>query len=101
MPKVNVTKNSKYPAQETFEKIRQYFENSTGLRKLDADLKCEFDAQKLTGDVKGSKFKAQIGVKANGTESLVDIVVELPFHLAMVKGLVVDKLQKKLDETLG
>jgi hypothetical protein len=68
---------------------------------LDPSYKAEFDAQTLSGSAKGSMFKANMNVKEAADGSKVELVVDLPFHLALVKGMVEKTLSKKLEEVLA
>lgn len=101
MPKVKVSGQSAQPPDVAFTKIRDLLEKDKDLRKLDGNYQCRFDDKKLTGEAAGSMFKAAMSVQANGAGSQVEIIVDLPFHLALAKGMVEKTLQKKLDESLS
>jgi hypothetical protein len=101
MPSFKVQKSSSQTAQETFKKISDLLSNDKDLRKLDAKYAAQFDKDSLSGKAEGSMFKAQMNVLSEGAGSKVEIVVDLPFHLALVKGMVEKTLQKKLDEVLA
>lgn len=101
MPKVTVKGDSPYSAKETFDKISNLLNKDGDLRKLDPAYKCEFDPNAMTGSASGSQFKANMSVKPQGDKAVVEIVVDLPFHLALVKGMVERTLQAKLDKTLS
>ncbi len=75
--------------------------NDKDLRKLDSKYKCEFNDKDLTGVADGSMFKAKMNIQAAGAGSKVEITVDLPFHLALVKGMVESTLKKKLEEALA
>lgn len=91
MPKVIVKKETSLNTKDTFAKVSKMLSEDKELHKLDPKYKCEFDESKLTGKAKGSQFKAELQVKNCGNGSEVEIIVDLPFHLALVKG-VVEKL---------
>lgn len=76
-------------------------ENDAELKKLDPKYVCDFNPSDLSGSAKGSQFKANMNIESAGAGSRVQIVVDLPFHLALVKGLVQKTLEKKLDQALG
>ncbi len=76
-------------------------ENDAELKKLDPKYVCDFNPSTLSGSAKGSQFKANMNIASAGEGSKIDIVVELPFHLALVKGLVQKTLEKKLDQALS
>lgn len=77
------------------------FENDRDLKKLDPGFQCSFDRAKLNGTAEGQQFKAKMSVSGSGQQSSVHIEVELPFHLALVKGMVQKTLEKKLAAALA
>ena len=101
MPKVNIDYPSPLSAQETFNKVKDVLANDEGLKKIDSSLKANFDENSLSGDIKGSKFKAQMNVKAAGEKSEVSIVVDLPMLLGAFKGQVKTQIEKKLSKALS
>lgn len=101
MPTIKVEKQTPRSATDSFKRISDMLSRDGDLKKLDAKYKCEFNPQEMSGVADGSMFKAKMNVKAAGDGSMVEIVVDLPFHLAMIKGMVQKTLQKKLDEALA
>ena len=101
MPTVKITKSTPKPPDEAFKKISDLLENDTELRKLDPKYVCEFESSSHSGTAKGSQFKANMKVLPSGGGSDVEINIELPFHLGLIKGLVSKTLEKKLDEALS
>ena len=101
MPKVKVSKETSLSAQESFIKVAKLLKEDKELHKLDPKYKCEFNESQLTGKATGSQFKADLTIKSVNTGSEVEIVVDLPFHLALVKGVVEKTLKKKIDEALS
>jgi hypothetical protein len=101
MPSIKVEKQSQLSAPDSFKRISNMLNNDKDLRKLDSKYKCEFNSQDLSGTADGSMFKAKMNIKEAGGGSKVEITVELPFHLALVKGMVEKTLQKKLEEALS
>lgn len=101
MPSVKIEKQSKHAPQDTFKRISELLSNDKELRKLDPSYKLDFNAQNLTGTATGSLFKANMHVKELSGGAKVELVVELPFHLALVKGMVEKTLGRKLDEALA
>ena len=87
--------------KDSFKRVSDLLNNDRDLKKLDAKYKCEFNPTDLTGVADGSMFKAKMNVKEQGAGSKIEIVVDLPFHLALVKGMVEKTLQKKLVEVLA
>lgn len=101
MPSIKIERTSKANSGETFEKLVKLLDEDRELRKLDPDYKCEFERKNLTGVAKSKLFTANLKVHESGGVSRIELVVDLPFHLALVKGLVQRTLEKKLDETLA
>lgn len=101
MPKVNIDYKSPLNAQETFAKVKDFLSNDESIRKIDSDIKADFNDSNLSGDLKGSKFKAQMNVKESGDHSDVSIVVDLPMLLGAFKGQVKSTIEKKLNKVLG
>ena len=100
MPKVTVDHKSQLGAKDAYEKIKSFFETDADIRRLDPSMKCEFEPSKMTGKAKGSQFKADIAVKADGSGSVVSVVVDLPLLLTPFKGKVQETIQKKLSKYL-
>ena len=101
MPSLKIAKDSTHSAQDTFQRISNLLENDKDLRKLDSKLQCQFDAKTLSGKADGTHFKAQMKVTEAGSGSRVEVNVDLPFHLALVKGMVEKTLSQKLDQVLA
>ena len=100
MPKVKVKATTSHNPEETFEKISNLLESDGDLRKLDPKYSCHFDRAGLSGLASGSQFKAHMKISEQGDGANVEIVVDLPLHLTLVKGFVQKTLQKKLQDTL-
>jgi hypothetical protein len=96
MPKVNVDVPSKLSPQETFSKIKTIFGENSEIKKFDAQMNCTFDDAKLSGSAKGGKFSADILVSPQGSEALVQIIVEVPLLLGAFKGQIKSTIEKKL-----
>jgi hypothetical protein len=101
MPAVKVSLQSKLPPGECYAKVTNLLENDAELRRLDAKYVCQFDPNTMSGTAEGKQFKAKMVIQAQGSGSLVEVNVELPFHLALAKGLVQKTLEKKLSSALG
>ncbi len=101
MPSLKIQKQCSLTAQDAFKRVSDLLSNDKDLKKLDPKYKAEFDQQTLSGTADGSMFKAKLNVKEVGSGSTLELVIELPFHLALMKGMVEKTLQKKLDETLA
>lgn len=101
MPSVKIEKQSPLSPNDSFKRISDLLSNDKDLRKLDAKYKADFNPQTLSGTAEGSMFKAKLNVSPGAAGSNIQIVVDLPFHLALAKGMVEKTLQKKLDEALA
>jgi hypothetical protein len=101
MPKLTVKKTCSMPPEDAFSKFSEILKNDTELKKLDAAYSCQFEASDLTGVATGKMFKAKMKVAKNSAGSEVEIEVELPFALSLIKGMVQNTLQKKLDKALA
>ncbi|MGE4130795.1 MAG: hypothetical protein AB7F86_04110 [Bdellovibrionales bacterium] len=102
MPSVKIEKQCNLKPDDSFKRLSDLISNDNDLRKLDPKYKTEFNPSTLQGSADGSMFKAKMAVTANGSAgSTVQIIVDLPFHLTMIKGVVADKLSRKLEEALA
>jgi len=101
MPKLTIQKNSALKPADAFNKVKAVLNEDKDLRKLDPAYKCDFDEGKLSGSANGKMFKAEMKVSGQNSGSQVEITVDLPFALALVKGVVEKTLSRKLDETLA
>lgn len=100
MPKLTIQKKSALTPADAFKKVKAVLNDDKDLRKLDPSYKCDFDEAKMSGSANGKMFKAEMKVSNQSAGSQVEIVVDLPLALTLVKGMVAKTLQKKLDETL-
>ena len=98
MPKLDIKCQSNHSQEETFTRVKKFFDTDTTLAKFDSDLKTEFNDSAYSGSVIGRQFKAKLEVSGNAE---VCINVDLPFHLALAKGMIQKTLQSKLDEALS
>lgn len=101
MPKVNIDYKSPLKAEETFQKVKDFLSTDESIKKIDSGIQADFNDSSLSGDLKGSKFKAQMNVKEAGEGSDVSIVVDLPMLLGAFKGQVKSTIEKKLSKVLG
>lgn len=101
MPSLKVEKQSKLSPNDSFKRVSDMLSNDKDLRKLDPQYKAEFNPQTLSGTADGSMFKAKMTIEEAAGGSKVQVTVDLPFHLALVKGMVEKTLQKKLEEVLA
>lgn len=101
MPSIKIEKQSKLGADDSFKRISSMMSNDRDLKKLDSKYKCEFNEKDRSGTADGSMFKAKINVKEAGDGSNIQITVDLPLTLALMKGMVQKTLEKKLEEALA
>lgn len=101
MPKVNIEYASPLAAAQTFEKVKNLLSTDESIRKIDSNIQCVFNDSKMSGDIKGSKFNAQMTVQEAGEKSNVSIVVDLPMLLGAFKGQVKATIEKKLTKILA
>jgi hypothetical protein len=101
MPSIKIERQSKHNAIETFQRLRQLLDQDKELRRLDPNYKCHFETENRTGRAESKLFTASLQVKEGTGGCHIELAVELPFHLALVKGMVKKTLEKKLDETLS
>lgn len=101
MPKIHIDHNSSLQASETFQKLKEFFENDQDLKKLDPKMTATYDEKTRKGKVAGSQFKAEVSVEDKGPGSLVRVIVDLPLLLTPFKGKVEETLQKKLKKYIS
>lgn len=101
MPKVKVQCQTQHSPEEAFKRVTDVLDNDPELRKLDPAYSSSFNSDTLSGTASGKLFKADLAVKENGGGCEVEIIVDLPMKLALVKGMVEKTLQKKIDKVLG
>jgi hypothetical protein len=100
MPKVTVEHKCAIASQDVVSKITKFFETDKDLSKLDPNITCKFASGSKKGVVTGSKFKADIVIKDDGSGSLVEVIVDLPLIFTPFKGKVQETIEKKLRKVL-
>lgn len=101
MPKISIDHQTNLPPSEAFQRIKNFFEKEEDIRRLDPNMKCTFAEDKMTGQAKGSQFKADVSVLAQGSGSKVSVVVDLPLLLSPFKGKIQETVQRKLSKHLA
>lgn len=86
--------------EETFKKLKKFFEESDSLKKLDSNLQYNFNEEECSGTVKGSKFDCAIKV-VGSTPAKVQVTVNLSFFLTPFKSKIQETLQSKISQVLG
>ncbi len=101
MPKFTIEHTSSHSAKAAFEKIKLFMSEDEDIRRFDSKMTCQFSDNALDGSIRGSQFKADISVQAQGTGSKIQILVDLPMLLTPFKSKVQETLQKKLIKYLA
>ncbi len=104
MPKINIEHKSTLAPSDALAKIKIFFETDEGLKKFDANMKCQFDDKTLKGKVTGKQFKADVSVASQGVGSAgsqVQVVIDLPLLLSPFKGKVQETIERKLSKYLA
>ncbi|MBC7370164.1 MAG: polyhydroxyalkanoic acid system family protein [Bdellovibrionaceae bacterium] len=101
MPKFTIEHTSSHSAKEAFKKIKTFLDQDEDVRRFDSKMKSDFNDGTMTGSIKGSQFKADVAVQAEGDGSKIQIIVDLPLLLTPFKGKVQETLQKKLSRYLA
>ncbi|MCE3010068.1 MAG: polyhydroxyalkanoic acid system family protein [Proteobacteria bacterium] len=100
MPKLSIDHSVAINSTDALQKIKAFFESDQDLKKLDPKLHCEFDSSGK-GKISGSQFKAEIVVKAKGSGSEINVMIDLPLMLTPFKGKIQEMVQKKLAKFLS
>ena len=82
-------------------KIKNFFETDHDLKKMDNNIKCQFNDGQMKGFVTGSQFKAEVSVGQNPNGSQIEVVIDLPLLLTPFKGKVEEMIQRKLKKHLA
>jgi hypothetical protein len=105
MPSIRIERNTKLQGSDSFQRLTKLLDQDKELRRLDPKYVCDFDSAQMKGTAKSKLFTAKLLVlnvdAGSGAGSKVELVVDLPFHLALMKGMIQKTLEKKLDEALG
>lgn len=100
MSKVSIDLNSKYPAPETFTKIKSLFGENSEIKKFDPGMTCTFDDSAMSAVAKG-KVSADMKVTSQGAGSTISVSVDVPFLLSAFKGQIKSTIEKKLAALLS
>lgn len=100
MPTINITHSSSLTAKETFKKVRKLLSQKEEFKKFDNNIQYQFDDLKMTGEVKGSQFKAKLDITESEDQSFVSIVIDIPFLLMVFKDQVKTSIEKELNQLL-
>lgn len=101
MPSLKIQKKTTLSADDSFKRISGLLSNDKDLKKLDSKYKAEFNEQTRSGTAEGSMFKAKMNVVEAGGGSTIELTVDLPLTLALMKGMIEKTLTKKLEEALA
>ena len=100
MPKFKVEAPSPLEPKETFKKIKGFLESAEDLKKIDPNIVCTFEDEKMKGLAKGKQFKAEISIQSGNSQCMVSIEVEIPFLLSPFKGKIQESLERKIKKAL-
>lgn len=100
MAKFTVEHSSKKNPDETYKLIKNLLIEENPIQKFDANAKCTFDDATKTCRIIGGQFKAEMKVTPGGSESSVQIIVDLPLLLLPFKGKVQESLKRMLSKHL-
>ena len=85
----------------TYSKIKTLLTGENDFKKYDPKVSCTFDEPSHACNIKGSQFKADLKVKANGAKaSIIAIEVELPFALSLFKAKIQAIIEKNIKRIL-
>ena len=101
MPKFNITHKSNLKTQDSYAKIKAFFNSEEEMKKIGQKMQCSFDDKTLTGKAKGGQFSAEIVVKSDGEGSKIEILVDLAMLLTPLKGKVQEIITHKLAKFIG
>lgn len=101
MPKINIQSNSNDSADSTYSKVKDFLENLDDIKSYDPSLTLSFDDSNKTGKAQGKLFSAELQVKEQAPGCVVDLQVELPMKMGLMKGMIQKQLQSKLDKALA
>jgi hypothetical protein len=69
MAKFTVEYQNKYSADVAFSKVKELLTKGDDLKKYDSSLQCKFNDQKMTCQIKGGKFGAELIVAPQGAST--------------------------------
>lgn len=92
---------SRYDAVETYQKLKELFDDAAELRKLDPKASFEFDDAALSGVARGRQFRAELKVKEVGEQAVVHVGLTLPFLLSAFQGQITREVEKQLIAAIG
>lgn len=101
MPKFTVEHQTATDTKDTFIKLKDFFTKTEEMKKFDPKVECSFNDNAQSCQLKGSQFKADVQVVAQGQGSKINITVDLPLLLSPFKGKVQEGLLKMLKKHLG
>lgn len=100
MPQISLSLDSKHSQEQTFLWIKKKLSAAKDIEKNIGSFSTKSDTKKCTLELNGKKIKVLVKVKKKLTKSLVCVEVDLPFKLALLKGIIKQKLEKKISDLL-
>ncbi len=102
MPKFDFEIPVSADEKTAFEKIKKFLSGDNNFKKFDPDLTCTFDEPQRLCHVKGSQFKANMGVKASGAgKTKIHVEVDVPLALVLFKGKIKEEIEKNVKRVFG
>jgi len=101
MPKFDFEIPVSVDEKTAYEKIKNFLNGDNNFKKFDPKLACTFDDPQKHCHVKGSQFKANMGVKANAGKTKIHIEVDVPLALALFKGKIKEEIEKNMKRVFG
>lgn len=89
------------PADEALTKIKNFFETDKDLQRIDSNIQCQVSTSEGKAKITGSKFKAEVEIKAKDSGSQIKVVIDLPLLLSPFKGKVEETIKHKLGKYLA
>jgi hypothetical protein len=100
MASFTIEHETKLSQNDSYAKVKKFFQESDMLKKLDGNLETTFDDNKCVGHVKGSKFDCELKVTEDKPSKVV-VTVNLSFLLTPFKGKIQETLQQKIQSIFG
>ncbi len=109
MPQFSIQSHSRYSAEETYNKIKDYISSEQeNFKNFDPTILIEFNDSNHSISLRGKKFKAQFDVQNSSNEpssgevsSNITVNIDIHFILSPLKGKITSLLQTQLKEYLS
>ncbi|MFK8137648.1 MAG: polyhydroxyalkanoic acid system family protein [Bdellovibrionales bacterium] len=101
MAKIKFEYETEQASAETFNKIKDLIDNNKDLQQLDKNYTATYDEQNLSANAKGKQFEANLQVKEQGEGSVIHFEIKVGLMLSAFKGVIEEKMKKKLGKLLA